>query len=143
MPGTTREAVIDALENGWGSYVGRYRSLSKGAQDEFVRKQGYARLSDLLAHVVAWWEMAIPRIPEILADPDCPEREVDVDRFNAAAVEHFQACDEETMICTFEATRKAMIDLVMSLPENAFQIKRINDRLYIETRGHLSEHAFQ
>ena len=49
--------------------------------------------------------------------------------------------DETTVIGSFEDMRQRMLKLIMSLPEAAFQNKRIVDRLQIEVIGHLAEHA--
>jgi hypothetical protein len=143
MTDVTQKEILEAVENGWGKYVEKVHSLPVNTQAEFIQRQGYARLSDLLGHVIAWWEVAIPRIPVLLADPDCPGQEFDVDRFNAEAVARFRDYDERTMIALFESTRKNLYNLIVNLPTDALRNPRVNERLYMETIGHLSEHAFQ
>ena len=143
MHQATREELLTALDDGWGALVDHFHSLPQDEQAAYLERQGYARLPDLLAHVIAWWELAIPRISVLLADPDCPGQEVDVDGFNAAAVARFRDCDEPSMVALFETTRNQLRNLIVSLPEAAFDHHRVNERLSMETIGHLSEHAFR
>jgi hypothetical protein len=131
---------LDALQNGWGTYVERVKQLSPQRQAEFLERQGYVRLGDLLGHVIAWWEDGLPAIEEMLIDPSRPSQEYDVDAFNAQAVKRFSSIDEATIIQDFEAMRNAWIRLVESLPEGAFSNKKLLSRLHIELIGHLEEH---
>ncbi len=141
MTELTREQVVSALRDGWGTYVERFERLSPEARAAFLARQGYARLADLLAHVVAWWEEGLQAIPALLADPNFSSPDHDVDDFNARAVERFRGLDEPAVIRAFEAARQAWLDLVARLPDDALRSKRIADRLHIEIIGHLAEHV--
>jgi hypothetical protein len=140
MPDLTREQLLHTLQHGWGTYVERLRRLSPEAQAALLAKQGYARLADLLAHVVAWWSEGKPAIEKMLADPNFNSPDYDVDTFNAQAVERARDLDEPTVIESFERMRQAWLGLVAHLPDDAFQNKKIADRLHIEIIGHLQEH---
>ena len=135
-----REPYIDSLQNGWGTYVERVKRLSPQGQADFLKKQGFARLADLLGHVIAWWEEGLAAVEKRLADPNFFSQEYDVDVFNARAVERFSHIDEATVIQTFEARRKDWIKLVESLPQTAFSDKEVLGRLHVELIGHLEEH---
>ena len=141
MAEVTRQQLITALNDGWGCYVPRFRQCSETQRADFLAGQGYARLGDLLAHVIAWWEVALRDVPAMLEDPDYPTPEVDVDAFNAEAVMRFSALDETSLVASFLNLRAAWLDLVTDLPEEAFQQPRLRDRLHIELVGHLAEHA--
>jgi len=141
MDSLTRRQVLENIQNEWGTYVERYHSLSAQAQAAFLARQGYARLGDLLAHVIAWWEVSQRAIAARLVDPAFQEPDYDVDAFNARAVERFSGVDEEGIVWAFEAQRAAMVDLVAHLPDAAFQNPLITDRLHMEFVGHLQEHA--
>jgi hypothetical protein len=141
MTDLTRAQALNYLEDGWGTYVNRYQKLGAEAQAAFLKKQGYARLGDLLGHIVAWWDEARLAIPLLASDPDFRGPDYNVDAFNAAAVERFSDCDEASMIRTFDATRTALIDLVNELPEEAFRKPAVTDRISMEIIGHLGEHA--
>jgi hypothetical protein len=136
----SREQILATLQNGWGTYVERFQRLSPEAQAAFLIEQGYARLADLLAHVIAWWEEGKRVIENLLDDPGFNLPEYDVDSFNAQAVERFHNLGEPAVIQSFEQMREAWLHLVTSLPDEAFQNQKIVDRLHIEVIGHLEEH---
>ncbi len=140
MAELTREQVFDALQYGWGTYVARFRRLSPAAQATFLVKQGYARLADLLAHVVAWWREGQQAIQSMLDDPNFQSPSYDVDAFNAQAVASYRDLGEPAVIVAFESARQAWLALVADLSEDAFQSQKITERLHIELIGHLAEH---
>ncbi len=140
MAQVTRQHLLDALQNGWGTYVERFHALSLAAQSAFLTKQGYARLADLLAHVIAWWEEGQQAVERLLHDPGYRSPQHDVDAFNAQAVARFRDLDEATVRQRFEGARVTMLSLVARLPDAAFQDKSIADRLHIEVIGHWGEH---
>ncbi len=137
----TREQIVGALQDGWGTYVERFERLSPEAQAAFLARQGYARLADLLGHVVAWWEEGLQAVPALLDNPESSSPDYDVDAFNARAVERFRGMDEPAVIHIFEGARRAWLDLVPRLPDGALRNERIAGRLHIEIIGHLAEHA--
>ncbi len=141
MVSITREQVLENIQKDWGVYVERFRGLSSQEQAAFLAKQGYARLGDLLAHVIAWWQACQHDVGARLADPASPEPNYDIDAFNARAVERFSGQDEPAIVEAFEAQRAAMLDFVARLPEAAFQNQSIVERLHIEFVGHLQDHA--
>ena len=140
MTGLTRGQIISALRDGWGTYVERFERLSPEAQAAFLARQGYARLADLLGHVVAWWEEGQRATLALLDDPNFSSPDYDVDAFNARAVERFHGLDEPAVVHAFEAARRAWLDVVARLPDDVLQNKKIADRLHIEIIGHLGEH---
>ena len=141
MTELTRDQIVSALQDGWGTYVERFERLSPEAQAAFLARQGYACLADLLAHVVAWWEEGLQAVPALLDDSTFSSPDYDVDAFNARAVERFRNVDEPAVIQIFETARRAWLDLVACLPDDALRNKRIAGRLHIEVIGHLAEHA--
>ena len=141
MAELTREQIVGTLRDGWGTYVERFERLSPEARAACLAQQGYARLADLLAHVIAWWEEGLQAIPALLDDPNFSSPDHDMDAFNAHAVERFRGLDERAVILTFEAARRAWLDLVARLPDDALRNKRIAGRLDIEIIGHLAEHV--
>jgi hypothetical protein len=136
-----QEQLLACLQNDWGSYLPRFERFSAEQQVAFLKKQGYARFGDLLAHVIAWWQEAFPAIENMLEDPAYRSPDVDVNAFNAQAVANFSELDEPAIILSFETLRAAWLDLVSALPDEAFQDPRICHRLHIEIIGHFHEHA--
>lgn len=143
MKQVTRENVLEALQQEWGTYIDRFHTLTAGEQQLFLDKQGYKNLTDLLAHVIVWWQDAMPNIIRYLEDPDAAPADYDIDAFNARAVERFQGAGEADVVHLFENTRDELIGLVESIPEWAFSDKNAARRLYAETIGHYLEHTFE
>ncbi len=141
MPTLTRELVLKTLQEGWGMYVGRFRKLSPEGQAAFLAQQGYARLADLLAHVIGWWREGQHAVTLRLIQPDYAAPDYAVDDFNARAVAAFAHADEAAVIRTYEETRQAWVALVNRLPAEAFENPQQAQRLEIEVIGHLAEHA--
>lgn len=140
MPEVAREQTLDALQNGWTTYVDRFHTLDRDAQNEFLKKQGYARFADMLAHVVAWWEEGEKVITGILADPEYRWEEYDIDAFNAQAVRRFGGLDEADVVNSFDLARLSFTALVVDLPEEAFDNKKILGWLNADVIEHLKDH---
>ncbi len=140
MPALTRTEVVAALENGWGTYAARFAQLGPEAQAGFLRAQGYARLGDLLAHVIFWFDNATGPIERLLAGEDYHNPSFDVDAENARAVERYRDRDDAQVVQIFEARRRALLVLAQRLPDSAFADERIADRFRTEVTGHLQEH---
>jgi hypothetical protein len=136
-----REQIISSLQNDWGGYVNAFYRLTPEAQAIFLTRQGYARLADILAHVVAWWKDGHQAIGQMVSKPSFSSPDVDVDWFNARAVAGVRTLDEAAVIASFEAMRRQMVQLVEGLPPSAFENQHIVDRLYIEVIGHYGEHT--
>lgn len=137
----SREQFLETLTSNWGSYIARFQSLSPADQDAFLKQQGYARLADLLAHVVAWWQDGRAMVAKMRADPAQQNPDYDVDDFNAQAVARFAGTEPAEMIDRYEAARKEMAALVESLSDAELADERINTRLYYEIVVHSQEHV--
>ncbi|MBI3173568.1 MAG: hypothetical protein HYZ25_07615 [Chloroflexi bacterium] len=141
MTAFTRQEVLNVLQEGWGPYIQSYQRLSTQAQVAFLARQGYARFADLLAHIVAWWEVGYQSIERYVSSPETQPRKYDVDAFNAEAVAKSAEMSEEQVIASFEKTRNFLIEFVKALPNSAFENEKVINQLNMEFIGHLSEHA--
>ena len=141
MAEVTREQTLDALQNGWATYVSRFHALSPEAQNEFLKKQGFACFTDVLAHVTAWWEEGELVIKGILKDPEYRWASYEVDVFNAQAIRRFSGLEETVVVGSFELARISFAVLVSDLPEEAFTNKKIAGWLYADVIEHLQDHA--
>ncbi|HTP07809.1 MAG TPA: DinB family protein [Anaerolineae bacterium] len=137
----TREQLLASLHTDWGTFIECYQRLSPEAQTAYLQQQGYARFADLLAHVIAWWQEGLAAIPIMLSDPAYVSPEYDVDQFNAQAVARRRDLDGTAVSTIFANLRQQWIDLVNSLPNEAFQDEKITQRLHIEIIGHYTEHS--
>jgi len=136
----TRQSVLNLLSGDWADYVARFQALPPAAQAAFLQQQGYRRLADLLAHIVAWWEVGMQSIPRFQVDPAARALDIDVDSFNARAVEQVQAVPEAEEIRAFEAARCKFLELTRQLTEDDFKDERIRTQFKWELVNHLEEH---
>ena len=140
MDKITRQSVLDLLYGDWAEYVARIRDLPPAAQAAFLEQQGYKRLADLLAHIVAWWEEGMQAIRRYKKDPAARQPEIDVDGFNARAVEKARTLSEAEEIRIFEKTRCDFIELVQGLSEDDFKDERVLTQIKWELVNHLADH---
>lgn len=140
MDTITRQSVLDLLEGDWAEYVACFQALAPAAQSSFLKKQGYKRLVDLLAHIVAWWEVGLQNIHDYQRDPAARQPEIDVDSFNALAVAAVRAVDEAEEIRAFEAARLRFIELVNALSDDDFKDERVLNQIRWELVNHLDDH---
>jgi hypothetical protein len=136
----TRQRVLDLLNGDWADYVGRFQDLSPAAQSAFLEKQGYQRLADLLAHIVAWWKEGLQAIQRYKRDSAASQPEIDVDRFNARAVEKVRAVSEDEEIRAFDDARRKFIHVVQTLSEDDFKDERVLNQIRMELVNHLEDH---
>jgi hypothetical protein len=139
----TCKSVLDLLNGDWADYVGRFQGLPPAAQAAFLEKQGYKRLVDLLAHIVAWWEVGLQAIQRYRSDPAARLPEIDVDSFNARAVEQVRAVGEAEEIRIFEAARRKFVEVVQSLSDDDFKDERVLNQIRWELVNHLEDHQIQ
>ena len=138
-----RQNVLAVLTNEWGNYVSKYQSLSPEEQSALLKKQGYPRLADLLAHIAAWWEVGLQAIQNFRTDPDAKQPEIDVDSFNARAVEKVRNTTEGEVIQSFEKMRRKFLDCVTDLSEADFQNEKIVNQIKMELINHLEDHCIE
>lgn len=139
MP-VTRAELIDCLEQGWGNYAQRLHSFAPEEQRACLLAQGYPTLSGLLGHVMLWWARALHLAPKMLADPHFQRPAVDVERFNADAIQQYGSRDEGEVVRAFDALRLELLAFVRQLPDSALDDERLNTLLENEITGHLEEH---
>ncbi len=133
--------VLDMLQREWAGYPDRIRGLPEEKQNAFLEKQGFARPRDLIAHLVAWWEEGLQLIDSVAKDPSYRPVEKDTDTYNAQAVEAFGTLDEVDVWKRYEATREALIELIMNVPPQVYERKLVQDCLKADVINHYFDHA--
>ena len=137
-----RNQLLKEIDQGWGRFVDRFQSLPEEQRRAYLNKQGYARLGDLLAHVIAWWELAIGDINQLSSELDKQIHwHYDVDGLNAQAVRRFSSFSNEEVAHVFQRTRSDLRWLVLSLPDISLEHPRIYKRLKMEIVNHLEENT--
>jgi hypothetical protein len=143
MASHCRQEVLNVLQGDWAEYISRYRCLSPEGQSAFPTQQGYARLGDLLAHIVAWWKVGYQSVERYITDPDSQPAQYDVDAFNARSVEEAAGLDEAQLVDSFEQMRRFLFKFVKALPDTAFENEKVVSQLEMEFVGHFREHRIE
>lgn len=136
----SRFLVVDMLENEWAAYLEDFRRLDEERKKDFLSKQGFATLHNLLAHVVGWWEEGARIITGIMDSPAFTWEPHDVDAFNRELVRKFETWSDDDLLRHYESVRLAMIELVAELPEDAFLNRDIEGWLRDDMVEHYDEH---
>ena len=140
MPFIPREQFLQLLDNDWALFLQRARQLPPDDLRAYLQQQGYANLTGLLGHVVAWWQDGSQLVQRMRQDPSLRNPDYDVDAFNAQAVARFADMSEAQMVELYESQRQRMLALIRSLSDSEIKDERINTRLYYEIVYHLVEH---
>lgn len=136
--GAPRFLLIDTLQREWDGYAARFAALTSEQQQAFLTQQGYPRLRDVLAHIIAWWETGIRLIGSRGDEDPCADQ--DVDAFNAAAVERFGKLDEAEVFASFDRTRLVLLNLVGTVPDAVLSKPNVNSWLRADVIDHYYEH---
>jgi len=136
----SRFLVLDLLENDWATYIEDFQRLTPEKQTEFLSKQGFENFHDLLAHIIGWWEEGARIINGILDSPSFTWKDRDVDSFNAELTQRYAAWSDDDLYKHYDVVRRALIDLVERLPEDAFLNKDIEGWLSDDVVEHYDEH---
>lgn len=120
-----KQRTLDFIEIEWATYIERFNRLPVDVGVKRVNGQGYPRFRDMLAHILSWWEEALPIILAIAEEREYERKKYDFDVFNAAAIEKYKDWDETEFLAHFEKTRqKAAADL-RSMNEAAWENRRV------------------
>ncbi|GLV53881.1 hypothetical protein KDH_07320 [Dictyobacter sp. S3.2.2.5] len=135
----TRQDLLTAIEQGWQHYLSHLHELSEEKQTLYARQQGFARIQDVLAHVLAWWERSMQRSLQIISGQIVP-RANDMDEFNAGVVTQYQQWTREAIEAKFVETLTTFERFLKELPESAFENERIQLWLRIDAIDHYEDH---
>lgn len=136
-----RFLTLDVLQNEWLEYVEKFNRLDTEKQNEFLSKQGVESFHDMLAHILGWWEEGARIITGILQTPGFTWTNHDVDRFNEILKRKFSTWSYDDLQEYFDVMRLTLIEIISSMPEDAFQNADIEDWLAADVVEHYDEHA--
>lgn len=139
MP-VTKQRTLDFMEHEWGTYVERFHRLAQAEQTRRVNQMGYDSFRDLLAHILAWWEEGMGIILAVAEGREFERRKYDFDAFNAEAVARYRPWQEAEFMAHFEATRQKTAAGLRSIPEAAYENRRIRAWLNGASFHHAREH---
>lgn len=135
-----KQRTLDFIEIEWATYIERFNRLPVDEGQNRVKKQGYAQFRDMLAHILSWWEEAMPIILAIAEEREYERKKYDFDVFNAEAVARYKDWDEEQFLARFEEMRqKAAADLRL-INEAAWENRRVKSWINGVFIHHAREH---
>jgi len=136
----SRFLAVDLLENEWATYIADFNALNDEKKKEFLAKQGFESLHDLLAHVIGWWEEGARIISGIIDSPSFTWESHDTDAYNLELTQKYSSWSDDDLFVHFEAVRVAMIDLIADLPDDAFLNSDIEGWLRDDVVAHYDDH---
>lgn len=120
-----KQRTIDFLEIEWATYIERFNRLPVDVGRKRVKDQGYEQFRDMLAHVLSWWEEAMPIILAIAEEREYERKKYDFDVFNAEAVAKYKSWDEAEFLAHFEKTRQKTVADLQFMNEAAWENRRV------------------
>ncbi len=135
-----KQRTINFLEIEWATYISRFNRWPAEYGLERVNTQGYAQFRDMLAHVLAWWEEAMPIILAIAEEREYVRKKYDFDIFNAEAVAKYKSWDETEFLAHFEKMRQNAVADLTSMNEAAFENRRVRTWINGVFISHAREH---
>ncbi len=142
----TRQQLLDALDQGWKLYLARLAALPEETQAQYAQQQGFARVQDVLAHILGWWDLSMRRTDRVLTGPPDirPEDHAlfpeSMDAFNAETIARYQEWTRAAVEETFAATLAALEQTLLNLPEHALEDERIQRWMRSEVIDHYQAH---
>ncbi len=139
--GAPRFLALDMLEREWAGYAERFDALPEEKQKAFLDKQGFPRLRDLIAHVVGGLEDVLQVADGVSKDPAYRGPVRDNDAYNAELIELFGKLAEAEFWKRYESARRAVIEMVINLPDEVYENKEFQSWIESEVIAHYFEHA--
>lgn len=136
----TKQRALDFLDIEWATYIERFNRLPVEVGQKRVENQGYQQFRDMLAHILAWWEEAMPVILAVAEGRGYERRKYDYDVFNAEAVAKYKDWDEAKFLARFEEMRQKTAADLKSMNEAAWENRRVRSWVNGVFIRHAREH---
>jgi hypothetical protein len=136
----SRFMTMDLLENEWAEYIADFNHLGEEKKKEFLSKQGFENFHDLVAHVIGWWEEGARIISGILDTPGFTWTEPSADEYNIELTQKYKSWSDDDLFKHYDNVRRALIDLVADLPDDAFLNMDIEGWLAADVVDHYDGH---
>jgi hypothetical protein len=137
---TYKQRTLNYIEIEWATYIERFNHWPAEEGLKRVNAQGYQQFRDMLAHVLAWWEEAMPIIMAIAEEREYARKKYDFDAFNAEAVAKYKNWDEAEFLAHFEKTRQQAAADLKSMNEAAWENRRVRSWVNGVFISHAREH---
>jgi hypothetical protein len=123
-----------------GGYLAGLALIPAEEQARWAQGQGYARVQDLLAHLLAWYDEAARLVPGMLRGERTPFGYESVDAFNAAAIERYRDHTRAQVEAEYVRARDAFDAMLAGLSPDAVENERAYRWLYATAVEHYEEH---
>ncbi|MBL8100315.1 MAG: ClbS/DfsB family four-helix bundle protein [Anaerolineales bacterium] len=127
--------VLDTLEHEYPTLIEKFDALED--KNEYLKKEGFERFEDILAHIIGWWDEGVKVIEGFKKDSNFVYDEPEVDSFNQKLVEQYRNADVRNI---FEQKRNEMIELIKSMDESLFDNQIVERWLAADVVEHFDEH---
>ena len=136
----SRFLVEDVMEYEWAGYISSFTSMPPERQAGWLKKQGFARFQDILAHIIGWWEQGLQVISGVWSDPGFQPDDIDTDKFNAELVERYSSWSEADVFAEFEKSRRSAFEIIKKLSDEDYKNPIIAGWLVADFIEHFDEH---
>jgi hypothetical protein len=136
----SRFLLLDTFQNEWATYVEDFDQLGDEKKQEFISRQGFENFHDLLAHIIGWWEETARVVNGILNVPGFTWQDPETDAFNVELTKKYSTWSRSDLLKHYEATRMAMIELALKIPDDAFHNMDIESWLASDGVRHYDDH---
>lgn len=137
---TYKQRTLNFLELEWATYIERFNRWPAEEGLKRVNAQGYRKFRDMLAHILSWWEEAMPVILAIAEGREYERKKYDFDVFNAQAVARYQDWNEAEFLSHFENTRRKAAADLKAMNEAAWENRRVRSWINGVFIHHAREH---
>lgn len=130
--------VLDTLEHEYSTLIEKFDTLED--KNEYLKKEGFERFEDILAHIIGWWDEGLKVIEGFKKDSNFVYDEPEVDSFNQKLVEQYKNMNAADVRNAFEQKRIEMLNAVKSLDESLFDHQIVERWLAADVVEHFDEH---
>ncbi|MFN3490646.1 MAG: hypothetical protein ACK40V_00330 [Anaerolineales bacterium] len=127
--------ALDTLEHEYSTLIEKFDALQD--KNEYLKKQGFERFEDILAHIIGWWDEGVKVIEGFKNDTNFVYDEPEVDSFNQTLIEQYRNADVRNV---FEQKRNEMIELIKNMDESLFDNQLVERWLAADVVEHFDEH---
>ncbi len=135
-----KQRTLDFLDIEWATYIERFNRWPAEYGAGRVKDQGYPRFRDMLAHILAWWEEAMPIILAVAEGREYERKKYDFNAFNAEAIAKYKDWDKREFLSHFEKTRQKAAAGLRSMNEAAWDNRRVRSWVNGVFIHHAREH---
>jgi hypothetical protein len=123
-----------------GGYLAGIARLPAEEQVRWAQAQGYTRVQDLLAHLLAWYDETTRLVPGMLGGERKPFGYESVDAFNAVAIARYRDLTRAQVEAEYVRARDAFDAMLAGLSPDAVDNDRAYRWLYATAVEHYEEH---